>query len=152
MGVYPFRFRFARGFTTSRALSMNRFVTGLSVRSFKVMMPTGHGRFGKSTGSTLSGANACPAVTRTRVSARETAHWREVQRTCENNRSPPLAVEIPSHASETLLQQESPQQCPAGAAPRVRLRVRTERPSVVVPRRFSARRRQTVDHRRGFQK
>src|SRR5262249_47264470 len=53
-------FSFANGFTTSRAQSMKSWVTGLSVRFFKVMIPTGHGGMGTFTGRTLSGGRFAP--------------------------------------------------------------------------------------------
>ena len=40
-------FLVARGFTTSRAQSMNSFTTGASVRFFSVMTPTGQGSIGR---------------------------------------------------------------------------------------------------------
>ena len=40
-------------FETSRAHSMKRSTTGLSVRFFSVTIVTGHGRTGKSTGNTF---------------------------------------------------------------------------------------------------
>ena len=43
------------GRVTSRAHSMKRSTVGLSVLFLRVTMLTGHGRTGKSTGSTLSG-------------------------------------------------------------------------------------------------
>src|SRR5262245_27920496 len=48
---YPFFF--AADFATSRACSMNNRVTGLSVRSFRVTIPTDTGADGSSTGKTL---------------------------------------------------------------------------------------------------
>jgi hypothetical protein len=44
----------ANVFATSRAHSMKRSTTGLKVRFFRVVITTGHGRTGKSTGNTLS--------------------------------------------------------------------------------------------------
>src|SRR5215510_14069743 len=41
-------------FATSRAHSMKRSTTGLSVRCFSVTIVTAHGRTGKSTGNTFS--------------------------------------------------------------------------------------------------
>jgi hypothetical protein len=43
------------GFAISRAVSMKRLASGLSVRSFKVMKRTGATGLGKSTGKTLRG-------------------------------------------------------------------------------------------------
>jgi len=51
-GAYDFRF--TNGFVTSRACSMKSRATGLSVRFFNVMIPTGPGRTGNSIGSTLN--------------------------------------------------------------------------------------------------
>jgi hypothetical protein len=53
-------FSFASGFTTSRAHSMNSFTSGLRVRFFKVMIPTGQGGMGSVTGKTLSGGRFEP--------------------------------------------------------------------------------------------
>jgi hypothetical protein len=44
----------ANDFVTARAHSMKRSTTGLKVRFFRVVITTGHGRTGKSTGNTLS--------------------------------------------------------------------------------------------------
>ena len=51
---------FASGFTTSRAHSMKSFASGLRVRFFKVMIPTGNGGMGSVTGKTLSGGRFEP--------------------------------------------------------------------------------------------
>jgi hypothetical protein len=45
---------FTNGFATSRAHSMKRSTTGLTVRFFRVAMATVHGRTGNLTGSTFS--------------------------------------------------------------------------------------------------
>ena len=45
---------FAKGFATARACSMKSCATGLNVRFFNVMIPTGPVRTGNSTGSTLN--------------------------------------------------------------------------------------------------
>src|SRR5690348_17247867 len=50
-GIY--HFLRARGFETSRAVSMKSRATGLSVRFFSVMIPTGTAAYGSSTGKTL---------------------------------------------------------------------------------------------------
>src|SRR5215510_1842152 len=50
--------RAASGFTTSRAHSMKSLVTGLRVRFFRIMIPTGQGGLGKSIGKTLSGGRS----------------------------------------------------------------------------------------------
>ena len=51
-------FPFARGLATSRAWSMKSFATGLSVRFFRVTMPTGTRVIGSVTGKTLSSGRA----------------------------------------------------------------------------------------------
>ena len=48
-----FHFLFARGFATARAFSMKSRATGLSVRFFRVTIPTGTGAIARSTGKTL---------------------------------------------------------------------------------------------------
>ncbi len=48
------------GFANSRAQSMNNRVTGLIVRFFMVMIPTGNGGMGNSTGKILSGGRFAP--------------------------------------------------------------------------------------------
>jgi SAM-dependent methyltransferase len=53
-GQGVFHFRFARGFATSRAQSMKRCAVGLSVRFFRVMIPTGVRACCSLTGKTLS--------------------------------------------------------------------------------------------------
>src|SRR5262245_23909211 len=53
--------RAANGFATSRAHSMKSLVTGLRVRFFRVMIPTGQGGLGKSTGKGLSGGKFVPS-------------------------------------------------------------------------------------------
>src|SRR5215510_15087406 len=52
--------RGANGFTTSRAHSMKILETGLCVRFFKLMIPTGQGGDRKSTGKTLRGGRCVP--------------------------------------------------------------------------------------------
>ena len=47
-------------FATSRAQSMNSFATGLTVRFFTVMTPTGNGGMGNSTGKILNGGRCVP--------------------------------------------------------------------------------------------
>src|SRR6516162_295771 len=48
------------GFTTSRAQSRKSCATGLIVRFFNVIMPTGQGEIGSSTGKTLNGGRFVP--------------------------------------------------------------------------------------------
>jgi len=49
-----YRFRFAIGFASSRALSMKSCATGLSARSLRVRIPFGRWAIGSSTDKTLS--------------------------------------------------------------------------------------------------
>src|SRR5262245_41742446 len=56
--------RAANGFTTSRKHSMKSLVTGLRVRFFRVMIPTGQGGLGKSTGKILSGGRCVPSCSK----------------------------------------------------------------------------------------
>ena len=50
METCTYRFFFARGFATSRASSMKSCATGLSLRVFRVMMPTGTAAIDMATG------------------------------------------------------------------------------------------------------
>src|SRR5262245_5420776 len=54
------RWRAASGFTTSRAHAMKSFATGLHVRFFRVMIPTGQGGIGKLTGRTVCEGKCVP--------------------------------------------------------------------------------------------